>query len=455
MVLKSRLFRADPKLEAAATVDSGHVLQGASGPHVAKLQQALNLVAQSHLIADGRYGPRTAAAVADFKRRRAPPILNYKGEIDDIVGVKTMAALDAALVALEPEEPGELTSLFPPPLSKAQQATTPSPVPLSPTRLRLGIAIGDSAPGQASVIDLVSAPVGQTVVVPPNRSAVLQTTHFAGGVLVLANPPSQNTTKPLSKILTGANFRESGALQNVDIVDDIEKFNYRTFAECGVVKVQAVGPGTKKSAICDVLILVSTSSYVDEPVHPVDSTLPLGLVSTEGTPLNPLPGRRINIFGRGESNGFENYSSSIPFCNDSGGNTKPWTDDPRKSGGPGIGPEAVMNICIRSSPIFPITIAEIKRISANGCRVTVCDAKLSRNRQDESWLSQGRGGQLQGGPEGRIRRGARLRNHEIVGGARRMAPSGHAYTEAIEGGAEAFALPCAVLCQWNGRRIRS
>ncbi len=376
MALKSRLFSNDPKLEAAATADSGHILQGARGPHVGKIQKALNLLINAGLAVDEQYGPRTAAAVAEFKRRQKPPILNFKGQIDDIVGIKTMAALDAAVAAIEENEPGEITSLFPPPLSKAAQATTPSPIPLAPTRLRLGFAIGDGGPGQAALTDLVAAPVTQTVVVPPIRSAFIQTTHFQGGVLVFSEPSGQNALKALTKILTGANIRESGKLQNADIGADVDKFSYRTFGECGVVKAQAVGPGAKKSGLVDILILVSQSSYTDEPVHPVDTTLPLGIVSTEGTPLNPLPGRKINIFGRGESNGFENYSSSIPFCNDSGPNTKPWTDDPRKPS-PGIPDGSVMNICIRGSPIFPITISEMKRIAAKGCRVTFGSPSIS------------------------------------------------------------------------------
>jgi hypothetical protein len=112
-----------------------------------------------------------------------------------------------------------------------------------------------------------------------------------------------------------------------------------------------------------------------------------------GTPLNPLQGRKINIFGRGESNGFENYSSSIPFCNDSGKNTKPWTNDPRK---PSVGLEnnSVKNICIRSSPIKQVTIDEIKRIAAQGCRVTYAEpsdtdfVKLMRKEFLDSGLAR-------------------------------------------------------------------
>ena len=97
MSLHSQLFRGDPKLEAAAVSDSAHILPGASGPHVAKIQQALIQVDGAAIVADGIYGSATAAAVADFKRKQQPQILNFAGKIDNIVGIKTIAALDVAM----------------------------------------------------------------------------------------------------------------------------------------------------------------------------------------------------------------------------------------------------------------------------------------------------------------------------------------------------------------------
>ena len=44
MGLQSKLFQGDPKLEAAAVSDPGHIGPGAMGGHVAKIQQALNLL---------------------------------------------------------------------------------------------------------------------------------------------------------------------------------------------------------------------------------------------------------------------------------------------------------------------------------------------------------------------------------------------------------------------------
>jgi hypothetical protein len=42
--------------------------------------------------------PATAAAVSDFKRKQQPQILNFEGRIDNIVGIKTMAALDKGML---------------------------------------------------------------------------------------------------------------------------------------------------------------------------------------------------------------------------------------------------------------------------------------------------------------------------------------------------------------------
>ncbi len=99
MALQSQLFRGDSKLEAAAFSDPAHLLQGASGPHVAKIQQALIQLDRAAVAPDGIFGPGTAAAVGVFKQKRQ--ILNTQGRIDTIVGKKTMAALDAEMLAKE------------------------------------------------------------------------------------------------------------------------------------------------------------------------------------------------------------------------------------------------------------------------------------------------------------------------------------------------------------------
>lgn len=99
MALQSQLFRGDAKLEAAAVSDPAHILPGARGPHVDKIQAALIQLDGAGIAQDAAYGPGTAAAVRAFKQKRQ--ILNFQGKIDDIVGKKTMAALDTEMLARE------------------------------------------------------------------------------------------------------------------------------------------------------------------------------------------------------------------------------------------------------------------------------------------------------------------------------------------------------------------
>jgi hypothetical protein len=68
--LTSTLFRGDPKLEACLVSDPAHILRGAQGEHVARIQRALMLLGAG-VIAEGEltratYGESTAAAVLRF-----------------------------------------------------------------------------------------------------------------------------------------------------------------------------------------------------------------------------------------------------------------------------------------------------------------------------------------------------------------------------------------------------
>lgn len=99
MALQSALFRGDLKLEAAFVSDRAHILQGSKGDHVTKVQRALAQLDGASIAVDGAFGPGTAAAVGEFKKKRN--ILNAEGRIDQIIGKKTMAALDAEMQAQE------------------------------------------------------------------------------------------------------------------------------------------------------------------------------------------------------------------------------------------------------------------------------------------------------------------------------------------------------------------
>jgi hypothetical protein len=105
--LRSKEFAGDPKLEACAVSDPAHVLPGASGGHVGKIQRALIKVGGATInpmeVGQNKYGPSTTAAVLKFKKERN--ILNYLGQFDNIVGKKTIRALDDLLAAISPTPP--------------------------------------------------------------------------------------------------------------------------------------------------------------------------------------------------------------------------------------------------------------------------------------------------------------------------------------------------------------
>ncbi len=106
MPLRSQMLRDDQALQACLVSDPAHVVPGSRGPHVAKIQAALLLLDRSASIPTAerrarRYGPGTAAAVLQFKRKRDIVNRSYQTAADDIVGRMTVARLDEELLALE------------------------------------------------------------------------------------------------------------------------------------------------------------------------------------------------------------------------------------------------------------------------------------------------------------------------------------------------------------------
>lgn len=101
MALRSKLFRGDPKLEAAAVSDAAHIVPGSAGPHVGKIQQALIELDGAAIAVDSIYGPATAAAVLAYKQKRNIINTARQTKADNIVGKMTMASLDAEMLANE------------------------------------------------------------------------------------------------------------------------------------------------------------------------------------------------------------------------------------------------------------------------------------------------------------------------------------------------------------------
>lgn len=105
MNLQSKLLGRDPKLEAAAISDQAHIIPGASGDHVRKIQRALSLldgvVISPEEVQRSSYGPSTAQAVLTYKQKRDVVNRSYQTHADNIVGRMTMASLDREMLKLE------------------------------------------------------------------------------------------------------------------------------------------------------------------------------------------------------------------------------------------------------------------------------------------------------------------------------------------------------------------
>jgi hypothetical protein len=98
-------FADNAKLNACADKDIDHVGEqfAPKGPWVVLIKKALNAWAAKQRPPVGQipvndlFGRDTGDLVALYKTRQTPPILNFQGKIDRIVGKKTVVALDQEL----------------------------------------------------------------------------------------------------------------------------------------------------------------------------------------------------------------------------------------------------------------------------------------------------------------------------------------------------------------------
>jgi hypothetical protein len=118
MALQSK-FNLVKKLQDCALFDKDHIgehtfpPENRKGGHVSLIHEALNAWAAKQNppvkpvlaseVTDTRFGPDTARVVTLFKTQKN--ILNFKNQIDPIVGIKTIAALDLELAALTDPKP--------------------------------------------------------------------------------------------------------------------------------------------------------------------------------------------------------------------------------------------------------------------------------------------------------------------------------------------------------------
>jgi len=103
MALRSALFQGDDRLNAALVDDAAHVVPGAVGTHVLKVQLALETLEQISIPDEEKnsftYGPVTADAVLHYKSIRR--IINFaiQQQADNIVGKRTIGSMDDELAA--------------------------------------------------------------------------------------------------------------------------------------------------------------------------------------------------------------------------------------------------------------------------------------------------------------------------------------------------------------------
>jgi hypothetical protein len=98
-------FADDAKLNACADKDSDHIGEqfAPKGAWVVLIKKALNAWAAKQqpavkqIPSNDVFGRETGDLVALYKTRQKPPILNFEGKIDRIVGKKTVVALDKEL----------------------------------------------------------------------------------------------------------------------------------------------------------------------------------------------------------------------------------------------------------------------------------------------------------------------------------------------------------------------
>ncbi len=101
MPLTSELFRGVPELENCLVNDRDHILRGAVGEHVSRIQQALALLGDVPIAPDEvhkkEFGETTENAVFAFKTKLWIVNLSYERTPDKIVGKRTIAKLDDLL----------------------------------------------------------------------------------------------------------------------------------------------------------------------------------------------------------------------------------------------------------------------------------------------------------------------------------------------------------------------
>ena len=197
-----------------------HIVPGARGEHVRKIQLALIQLDGADIVPDGAYGPATAAAVAAFKRHQQPPILNFEGQIDNIVGIKTMAALDAGMLTGKKETTTDTECLAQSPAGGCSIVNLG--LSADDTDVVTAPAVGAPAKGGRRGLerqdpDLTT--VAQVAVLLPKVRAVIRAANFR---CLSADPfvTNRKLTKPTGPFLASTRL----AINQLNFVFDLDKF---------------------------------------------------------------------------------------------------------------------------------------------------------------------------------------------------------------------------------------
>jgi hypothetical protein len=391
MSLQSRLFNGDSKLEAAAVSDPAHIVPGAVGPHVGKIQCALVQLDGAKIKQDSDYGPKTVSAVLAYKQKRNIINPSRQTQADNIVGIMTIASLDREMLAKE--------------------SATGKPIQIRAVERITAVGPSSGFMFLAFKID-VDFPVFpdgnfQKIRLTPRSTSSLEVVNGMSGTVRCTNIVSgKGDAAKISFIFdpaepgfvpqTRLNPVQRGPLANAPFEVG---GTVRVTADSFIVKVDAFRPG---NAVVDASTSTSANSIVLEVRAPKLGNLgsfnpptrtrtgskfissadsePNLTSKNDGRPVNPKgTQRKINIFGSGETPGFEDYTTDLDYSSftpgglETKGSTanlvfRPWTEDPDSATGVQNG--TASDICIRNSPIFPLTTNAIRRMAGPGCRLT-------------------------------------------------------------------------------------
>src|SRR5262245_58327552 len=283
MGLQSQLFRGDPKLEAAAVSDPAHIMLGASGPHVYKIQTALMLLDRAAIAADEMqrafYGDTTASAVLAYKRKRDIVNRSYQTQPDNIVGKMTMASLDREMQKWEtlPRGPVRIrpVSYFEmlPPFGQ----TVVTPTHGSPL---LGLSVAQRS---GTVLGAITVSPVQLVLFPGGTQKI-EVFDGSPGSLAVQDPSIVKIKRPFDTLVQASTA----------ITDDKERFDVVSLGKLGTTTITASGPISQ--AFLSVAVKGVSTSFQIEMSSPFTSGWKGGLGGPNSGGTHG-PGAWYNQFG--------------------------------------------------------------------------------------------------------------------------------------------------------------